>query len=257
MVWFAEPRTFTEDEIAAIVKRETGGDLHHAVAGLGVWLEDDEQAVANREVTDLRAAHGQRPVHVDDPELADIAFLLSTPPEARFAQISWPHVNVHYRLFAACNPWFGLVAAHDEDGVHLRTFRGEHISDVVVASIAEHVWSSGEDDIRVKRAALLRAADDHIGLRTPPADIRRAQRLMQLGTYLMAEFHAEHQMRDQPRRRSEIPLRLFGFGSENYDAGCWTLRVTEHQDDEHWHIAPVDVNDLIRQIEQLRASLDR
>lgn len=255
MVWFAEPEEFDTEALGALVRDKTGGELHEGVRRAPVWRSRDEQSIANKRLAELKAIYDQRPHDIDDPEWSDIAVLLSTPPEARFGRISYTQVGGHYDVYAARNHWFGLLVHTDDTISYVRTFRREHPSEAIVAALQEWVWKSDEQPIHVTRSAL-DAADNSLGFREPHPQVKRVQQLMHLPAYLTGEFYAECQHGADSRGRTERPLLLYGMGSEQYDAGCWTLQVMPRGRDTELLFAPSDIDDLARRIEQLRRDLD-
>lgn len=256
MVWFEEPERFNAEELAALVKQETGGELHPAIRRAGVWRDREERELAEKRLAETLARYAQRPQNVDDPALVDIAELLTAPPEARYGRISYPQAGVHYDVFAAGNSWFGLIAVTEDDDIHVRTLRREYLADAIVAAMREHVWKSDEQPIQITRDEL-EAADEVVsGFREPPRTIARVHQLMGLKPYLSCEFYAEYQHRGKPRRQSRRPLMVYGLGDELYDVGCWTLRITPRGSDREIHLAPADIDDVAVRIEQLRRELD-
>lgn len=237
MVWFDEPEPFPGTVLAALVEEETGGDLHASVRRAGAWLDDEERAAARQRLKAASARYAQRPDHLDDPEWSEIASTLATPREVRFDHVSFPQHG---------------VAVTEDDDIYVRTFRKEPLADALVAELAEFVQHSGEQPIRVPRRLLNGAENDVAGLRDPHPSVARLQRLMRLPIYLSCEFFAEFQRPGQPRRRSSVPLRVYGLGDERYDAGCWTLTTTN----DEVIAAPADLEDLANRVEQLRRDLD-
>lgn len=170
--------------------------------------------------------------------------------------MSFPNDGVRWSVLTARTPWFGMIAVREKDDIYVRTFKGDHIADVLAAALGERVWKADEQPIKVTRGELIAANEDIVGLTPPSPHARRALRLMDLDTYLIAEFYAEHHHRGETRKRTQIPLRVYGFGDERYDAGCWTLRATIRGKDEDLHLAPADTGDVAQRIEELRRVLD-
>lgn len=256
MVWFGEPEKMAVEDLSALVKDETGGELHPAIRQPGVWLDRDEREAADKRLAEARARYAQRPPDDDEPEWSDVAVLLSTPQEARYGRVSYPQAGAHYDVLAAGNNWFGLIATAEGTDVYLRTFRREYLADAVVAGLAEFVWKSGEQPIQIRRSVLQAVEDDITGFREPHPTVARVQQLMRLPTYLSCEFYAERRQGSQARRSSKTPLRVYGLGDEHYDVGCWTLTSTPHGSDRALLFAPADLEDLARRIEQVRRELD-
>lgn len=255
MVWFDEPEPFENTVLVTLVEEETGGELHGSVRQGRRWLDREELAAARKRLAQARARYDKPGRHINDPDWSEIAGTLSTPREARFGRVSLPFAGVHYDVLAAADSWFGLIAATEDTEVHVRTFRKEPLAEALVGGLAEFVWHSGEQPIRI-RQSVLRAADQGIGLREPSPSLARLQRLMRLPIYLSCEFYAECQQPGQPRRQTRWPLRVYGLGTEDYDAGCWTATVTPRGTDRELLIAPADIHDLADRIEQLRRDLD-
>src|SRR5262245_5834082 len=110
-MWFENAERFELDELNALVADETGNDLHIVLAPQPVWREDKPKPKP------LRYDTGNR----DEPSPADVARLLSTPPDARYGWSSDLVNDVHLGTLVAAGPEFGLIAVRENHEVYLRT----------------------------------------------------------------------------------------------------------------------------------------
>ncbi|UJW34413.1 ESX secretion-associated protein EspG [Saccharothrix sp. AJ9571] len=242
-MWFAEPEHFLADRLAALVTDVTGGEPHVVLAPEPVWLDETERAQAEQVLDQERARYGG-PADQEEPDLHAIATLLSTPPEAGYGWVSHTGDRRPMGVLAARCPWFGLIAAREDDDVWIRTFWREDPS-VLLTEVLSDWRKPREQPISVLRSELLATND----LVVPSAEVRRAQRVAALPQYGVAEFYAEIR-RNGTRRRSPHPVRVY----DNVD-GRWTMKITPLPSDERLELAPASAADVVRLLDQLRRDL--
>ena len=248
MVWFAEAHEFTADQLAAMVAQATGGELHAALAPEPVWLDEQEAVAARRALEADTALYCADPADVDEPAFADLAELLSTPPEARYGWITDIPNDVRLGVLAANSRWFGLVAVREDDSIWVRTFPPENPSDVLAATLPDS-WKSSAQPIGVMRSEMLAADDGSRGFIAPRTEVRRAQRVVALKPHVIAEFYAA--VRDTGKARSSPhPIRIY-----DTDDGRWTVRITTTYSDERLDLAPADQHDVTHLLDGLAREL--
>ncbi|OZM73210.1 ESX secretion-associated protein EspG [Amycolatopsis antarctica] len=229
MVWFARPERFAASSLAALVTEVAGGDLHVVLAPEPVWLDEAETAGTRRELARLRAAYGGVRDR-DEPGLAELARLLSTPPEARYGWISDLGTGGTLAVLAAVEPRFGLVAVREKDDVWIRTFRDEDPGRQLASTLPEW-WKSTAPAL-----TFLRAEWDPCGFVDdiePSPAVRQARRITALPPRMVAELYAETRPPDGSRRSSRIPIRV-----QDTDEGRWMLTARPHHGDELLTLAP-------------------
>lgn len=243
MVWFAKPQRFGTDQLAGMVAKAIGADLHVALAPEPVFLDDEERAAANRALDELYQAYAGRPANVDEPEFAEVAELLCRPQEARSGWISDLRNRRNRGALVADSPWFGLIAVREEDQVFVRTFRKENPSELLTAVLPEGVGRAADRPITVARTEVLNAGDQSIGARMPSRTVRRVQEIAALEPSLIAEFYAE--TRDAGGHRStRPPLRVY----DNAE-GRWSMLIDAQ---DNVRLAPAGNGDIAALLDGLR-----
>ncbi|WP_020670078.1 ESX secretion-associated protein EspG [Amycolatopsis nigrescens] len=242
-MWFAEPERFRADRLAAMVADATGGELHVVLAPQPVWSPNEVRASA--EDLDRYSA-----APADEPDFAAIAELLCAPPEARYGWISDNGTGDRLGALVAGSAEFGLIAVRDQHDVWIRTFTPKRLSEVLTRLLPRGVPKSGAPPITVLRSEMLAASAEVVGAVRPSADVRRAERVIALPPSVVAEFSVETRSGDR-RRRSEHPLRVY-----DTEHGRWVLRTSSHYGDERLELAPADMYDVVRLLEELRRELD-
>src|SRR5881396_1897838 len=119
-MWFAEPEKFRTDDLAALVAKATGAELHVVLAPQAVWRSNEARARANAAVGELYNRHAGEPADREEPGLGEVAELLSRPPEARYGWIA-DHVNgTKLSVLVSGTRHFGLIAVREEDDIWIR-----------------------------------------------------------------------------------------------------------------------------------------
>ncbi|UKD51098.1 ESX secretion-associated protein EspG [Amycolatopsis sp. FU40] len=241
-MWFPEPVGFAAADLAALVTEVTGADLHVSLAPQAEWHDAEAQADADRRLAALKDQYDGEASSVDDPELADVAELLSRPPRACYGWFG--DGSRHLSALAAGSSWFGLIAIRDGGEVWVRTFRRQRLSAVLADVLPHEHARSTAQPITVLRSELIEARDTGVAR---DSAVRRAERVIARPPLVSAELYAEQRDRSG-RRRSEVPLRVY-----DTDTGRWALQISKHYDDERWDLAPVTAS---RVADLLDGSLD-
>src|ERR1700712_2890279 len=116
-MWFTEPERFRADQLAALVTRMTGGELHISLAPQAVWRSDQARAAAHQALQGLQAHYGAESPDREEPDFRAIAELLSRPPEARYGWISDKRSGTKLGVLVAGSSWFGLIAVREGSAV--------------------------------------------------------------------------------------------------------------------------------------------
>jgi ESX secretion-associated protein EspG len=242
-MWFPEPERFHIDELAALVTAETGDDLHVVLAPQPLWRADDAPTV--------------KPVprggNRDEPGPADVAKLLSTPPEARYGWSTDLVNDVHLGTLVAGGQGFGLIAVKENDEVYVRTFFHDHLSSVLTGVLAQTAWKCPRPPFSVLRGEILAARSERFGAPRPTREVTRAESIATARATAVAEFYAETRDREGQRRASAIPLRVYDTENE----GRWLLTVQLHYGDELLKFEPADTDDIAKRLDKLRCDLNR
>jgi hypothetical protein len=249
MVWFEEPERFAVDQLAALVTKTTGGELHTVLAPQAVWLDDTERAEADKALAEIKTRYDSIPYDDDEPSFSDIAVLLSSPPEASFGWIADTTTGVNLGVLVAGSVWFRLIAVRDGDDVYVRTFHQDRLTHVLADVLPADVGKSTVPSITVLRSELRALSREVVGAVTPSADVRRAQRFASLQPWVIAELYAETRRPDGNRVVSE-PLRVY-----DTDQGRWLLTVEKHYTDERLTLTPASAHDVAAALERLRDNL--
>lgn len=248
MVWFDEPERFAVDQLAALVTKTTGGELHTVLAPQAVWLDDTERAEADKALSEIKTRYDGIP-YDDEPAFADIAALLSNPPEASFGWIADTTTGVNLGVLVAGSVWFRLIAVRDGDDVFVRTFRKDRLTHVLADVLPADVGKSTVPSITVLRSEMRALSREVVGAVTPSADVRRAQRFASLQPWVIAELYTETRRPDGNRVVSE-PLRVY-----DTDEGRWILTAEKHYDDERLSLTPASARDVAAALERIRDNL--
>ncbi|WP_328612214.1 ESX secretion-associated protein EspG [Amycolatopsis sp. NBC_00345] len=231
MVWFGEPARFRAERLAGLVTSLTGGELHAVLAPQAVWLDDAERAAARREVAGLVRQHGGKPFEGDEPELAEVATLLSRPPEARFGWLGDTVTGARLGVLVAASRWFRLIAVRDGDDVFVRTFRATRLSWTLADVLPGGTRKPVGEPVTV--------------LRTEPADDPRVRRFATLPPSIVAELYVEARPPGGQHRLGE-PLRVYDTAD-----GRWLVTTTA----DELTLAPADKHDVARALETARHAL--
>lgn len=248
-MWFAEPEKFRADQLAALVTEATGGELHLAVAPSPVWLDDDEAAAANAELTEVKARYPSSADALDEPDFRELAELLTTPAEARFGWVADTRTGIRLGILTAASPWFGLIAVRENDDIYVRTFRDEHLSGVLADVLPD--WPRpAEQPVSVLRSDVLAAANEVVGTVAPSADVRRATRLAAENAHVISELYVETRDTAGIRHVGKQPLRVY-----DTDRGRWSMTVTPLPGDERVQLTPASRADVARILDEHRREL--
>ncbi|RZQ59263.1 ESX secretion-associated protein EspG [Amycolatopsis suaedae] len=242
-MWFAGPERFAADELAAMVAASTGGELHVALAPPARWRDVTERAAAGWRATERIARY--RDPGDGEPTFAEVAELLSTPPEARYGWVSDLRTGVQLGVLVAANPWFGVLGIRDEGEVFLRSFGPQRLSPLLTDALPDGVGAADEEPVTVRRDEL------RPGRVAVSDDVLRARRILRLPARVRAEFHVER--RDPAGRRSHSvhPVRVSDTAE-----GRWLLLVGTVYADEHLHLAPAGPDDVADTLDDLRRQLE-
>ncbi|GLY64355.1 ESX secretion-associated protein EspG [Amycolatopsis taiwanensis] len=240
-MWFDDPERFHIDELAALVANETGNELHIVLAPQPVWREDEPAAKP--------APRGTR--NRGEPSPADVAKLLSTPPEARYGWSSDLINDVHLSTLVAAGPRFGLIAVKEKDEVFLRTFWQDHLSSVLAAVLPQAARKSPDPPFNVLRSEILAARSERFGAPRPTRAVTKAESIAAARTMAVAEFYAEVRDRDGHHRSSKSPLRVYDI-----EEGRWLLMVQPQYDDELLKFEPAGADDVAHRLDELRYDLN-
>lgn len=238
-MWFEEAERFHLDELNALVAGETGNDLHIVLAPQPVWRENKPKPV--RRDADKRG----------EPSVAEVAKLLSTPPDARYGWSSDLVNDIHLGTLVAAGPEFGLIAVKENDEVYVRTFWRDHLSSVLAAVLPQAARKSTKPAFSVLRSEILAARSERFGAPRPSREVTRALSIATARTTAVAEFHVEARDRDGRRRGNQFPLRVYDTEEE----GRWLLAVRAHYDDELMEFEPANVDDVAKRLDLLRRDL--
>lgn len=245
-MWFAEPERFRADELAALVAKATGAELHVVLAPQAVWRSGETEARANAAVAELGNRHAGEPADRDEPGLGEVAELLSRPPEARYGWIA-DHVNgTKLSILVSGTRHYGLIAVREGDDVWIRMFDRGTLSDTLAQVLPDSPRGNDSQPISVLRSELRRAENPSV---VASPEVRRAQRFAQLTPLVTAEFHVETH-RAGRRARSRFPLRVY-----DTETGRWAVTTQAHYDDERWQLTPATTADVGRLLEDLRHDL--
>ncbi len=249
MVWFAEPERFAVDQLAALVTEATGGELHTVLTPQAMWFDDASRAEAKKALAETKTRYDNVSRDDDEPGFADVAVLLSRPPEARFGWIADTATGVKLAVLVAGSTWFRLIAVRDEDDVFVRMFHKDRLTHVLADILPADVPKSTVPSITVLRSELRAMSREVVGAVTPSVDARRAQRFAALDPWVIAEFYVEARKPDGQRRISE-PLRVY-----DTDQGRWILTTAKHYDDERLTLTPASVRDVAAALDAIREDL--
>jgi hypothetical protein len=247
-MWFVEPERFRAGELAALVAKAAGAELHVVLAPQAVWRSDEAQARANAAVVELYDRHAGPPADREEPALGEVAELLSRPPEARYGWIA-DHVNgTKLSVLVAGTRHFGVIAVREEDDVWIRMFDRGTLSETLARVLPDFPGGDGSQPVSVLRSELRRAENPSV---VASPEVRRALRFAELTPLVTAEFHVETN-RAGRRARSRFPLRVY-----DTEAGRWAVTTRPHYDDEQWQLTPATTADVARLLENLRHELAR
>jgi hypothetical protein len=244
-MWFTEPERFRADQLAALVTRMTGGELHISLAPQAVWRSDQARAAANQALEELQAHYGAESPDREEPDFRAIAELLSRPPEARYGWISDKRSGTKLSVLVAGSSWFGLIAVREGPAVWVRTFPPDRLSAVLASVLPNDAGRAAVSPIRVLRSEMLEAEKAR-DVRPRP-EVRRAEHFAKLTPYVSAEFHAESRDADGRRQRSPQPLRVY-----DTDEGRWAMRIRPHYGDEHLELSPASASEVADLLDELR-----
>ncbi|WP_329068617.1 ESX secretion-associated protein EspG [Amycolatopsis sp. NBC_01480] len=225
-MWFPEPVGFAATDLAALVTGETGADLHVVLAPQAEWHDSEAQTDADKRLAELRSRYDGPTRSVDDPELADVAELLSQPPHACYGWFS--DGSQHLSALAAGSSWFGLIAIRDGDEIWVRTFRPQRLSTVLADVLPHDHVRSNAQPVTVLRSELLEARKTGFARNSA---VRQAERIIADPPLVSAELYAEQRDRNG-RHRCEFPLRVYDTA-----AGRWALQISKHYDEERWDLS--------------------
>ncbi|WP_020663145.1 ESX secretion-associated protein EspG [Amycolatopsis benzoatilytica] len=226
-MWFPEPVGFAAADLSALVSDVTGADLHVSLAPQAEWYDAQAQADADKRLAELRSRYGGAARNVDDPELADLATLLSRPARACYGWFS--DNDRQLAALAAESHWFGLIAVRDGGDIFVRTFRRQRLSAVLADVLPHDHARANAQPVTVLRSELRQARDTGDAANSA---VRKAERIISHPPLISAELYTENRGRNG-RRRCEFPLRVY-----DTDAGRWTLKISKHYDDQRWDITP-------------------
>jgi hypothetical protein len=249
-MWFAEPERFQADQLAALVTKSTGGDLHIVLASQTVWRSDQAKAAFNQDVDTEYARYSAAPRDREEPDFQAIAELLSRPPEARYGWISDRKSGTTLGVLVAGSSLFGLIAVRDGADIWVRTFWPQRLSVTLADVLPEDAGKSTAPSITVLRSEMLAADSEPVGAVVPSAQVRRAQRFAELTPVVSAEFHAETRDDDGRRQHSREPLRVY-----DTEDGRWLLRTRPHYGDERLELTPASACDVAKMLDVLRYEL--
>lgn len=244
-MWFEEPERFAVDELAALVHRATGGDLHVVLAPEPVWRSDEAGAKSHAAVAELYDKYAPEPAEREEPGLIPVAELLSRPPEARYGWISSGGVRLD--VLVAGSSWFGLIAVREGLDVWLRMFEPDRLSAILAKILPDDYIRPAAQSVRVLRSELLAAGNPS---KVPRVEVRQVLRFAELKPYVNAEFHAETRDSEGKRQRSAFPLRVY-----DTDTGRWALRTQAHYQDEQMDLIPASTADVADLLDDLRREL--
>jgi hypothetical protein len=248
-MWFTEPECFKAAELAALVTRATGGDLHIALIPQARWHSDQAQAAINQTVAALYNRYSVVPADREEPDFTAIAELLSRPPEARYGWINDKRSGTKLSVLAAGSSWFGLVAVREGDDIWVRTFQPDRLSAVLAGVLPHDTEKPSAPPIMVLRSEMLDA--EKLAYDTVPrSEVRRAQRFSAFTPYLSAEFNAEIRDAGGRRQRSPMPLRVY-----DTDDGRWVLRIRPHYTDERLELWPAGLDEFADLMDELRREI--
>ncbi|SDX00442.1 EspG family protein [Amycolatopsis xylanica] len=245
-MWFEKPEQFRVEELAAIVTKTTGGDLHIVLAPQAVWLPPDVKAQADRAVEEALMRYPDDPDERDEPDFKAICELLSRPPEARYGWISDTVNGTKLSVLVAGTSWFGLIAVREGHDVWVRTFHPDRLSLILAEVLPEATAKASGHPISVLRSEMLEAEKTGNGSQS----VRRAQRFAELTPHVLAEFNAETRTPGGRRHRNQSPLRVY-----DTEEGRWTLLIRPHYGDEQLNLAPAGVNEVAALLDELRREL--
>jgi hypothetical protein len=245
-MWFVEPERFRAGELAALVAKATGAELHVVLAPQAVWRSDDAQARANAAVVELYNRHAGEPADREEPGLGEVAELLSRPPEARYGWIADTVNGTKLSVLVAGTRHHGLIAVREGDDIWIRTFDRGSLSETLAQVLPDAPRGDSSQPVSVLRSELRRAEDPSF---IAGPDVRRALRLAALSPLVTAEFHVETN-RAGRRTRSRFPLRVY-----DTETGRWVVTTRAHYDDEQWQLIPATTADVGRLLENLRHEL--
>lgn len=249
-MWFAEPERFQADQLAALVTKSTGGDLHIVLAPQAVWRSHRAKAAFNHAADNEYARYSAVPEDREEPDFQAIAELLSRPPEARYGWIYDQKNGTTLGVLVAGTSRFGLIAVRDGTDIWVRTFWPRPLSGTLADVLPDNAGKSTAASITVLRSEVLAAESEAVGTVAPSAEVRRAQRFAELTPLMSAEFHVETRDDDGRRQRTPQPLRVY-----DTEDGRWTLRTRPHYGDERLELTPATAHDIAKMLETLRYEL--
>ncbi|WP_370944845.1 ESX secretion-associated protein EspG [Amycolatopsis sp. cg5] len=245
-MWFEQPEKFRAEELAAMVTKVTGGDLHIVLAPQAVWLPSVAKKQVGKAVDELLMRYPTDPDERDEPDFKAICELLSRPPEARYGWISDTVNGTKLSVLVAGTSWFGLIAVREGDDVWVRTFHPERLSLILAGVLPEAARKPSGFPISVLRSEIVEAEKSGNGSQA----VRRAQRFAELTPHVIAEFNAETRPAGGKRHRNQNPLRVY-----DTDEGRWTLLAHPHYGDERLDLAPAGTEEVAALLDELRREL--
>lgn len=266
---------FSSAELAALVLAETGGELHFALAGGAVWLNDAPQAAANKNRdrirAEWRAMHRPEDGHYDNPTLEEVCYLLSTPTRAIYMWINHlldDGTESRFVVYVAETDWYSIYVVAENGTIILSqadrkspmTKAEATLEQRAVAYLDDFMWATPNEPVRFTQSEA-RDWIDGFGQRSSSPGKDAATELLSMDRWLSAEVYAEVQETDRPRRRTADPIRVYGFRStENgyiYDRGTWSVDIEQRRSDRVFTLSPIDGQTLARRLESERKQLAR
>src|SRR3954447_14778063 len=148
-MWFVEPERFRADDLAALVAKATGAELHVVLAPQAAWRSDDARARANAAVVELYNRHAAEPADRDEPGLGEVAELLSRPPEGRYGWIADNINGTKLSILAAGTRHHGLIAVREGDDIWIRMFDHGSLSETLAQVLPDSPRGNGCQAISV------------------------------------------------------------------------------------------------------------
>ncbi|MFD8492378.1 ESX secretion-associated protein EspG [Amycolatopsis sp. NPDC059657] len=245
-MWFEQPEKFRAEELAAMVTKTTGGDLHIVLAPQAVWLPPAAKEQVEKTISELLMRYPTDPDERDEPDFKAIAELLSRPPEARYGWISDTVNGTKLSVLVAGTSWFGLIAVREGNDIWVRTFHPERLSLILAEVLPEQAGKPAGFPISVLRSEIAEAEKTGSGSQA----VRRAQRFAELTPHVIAEFNAETRPAGGRRHRNANPLRVY-----DTEEGRWTLLCRPHYGDERLDLAPAGTEEVAALLDELRREL--